>query len=98
MCKQVLKVAKLEGSMALVHTHYDPALHVCVKNTMMDTFKWPLQLGPTVQPGSDARLLKGGGGGAKPGSRIGLGCANGYRSGLITTRMQLLVDVSVSKQ
>ena len=26
VCKQVLQVAKWEGSVALVHTHYDPAL------------------------------------------------------------------------
>ena len=26
VCKQVLQVAKWEGSVALVHTHYDPAM------------------------------------------------------------------------
>ena len=26
VCKQVLQVAKWEGSVALVHSHYDPAL------------------------------------------------------------------------
>ena len=46
-CEQVLQVAKWEGSVALVHTHYDPALWV--RKTMMDAFLWPLQLGSTVQ-------------------------------------------------